>query len=294
MESSQLRRISIIGISILCLSPVEFFSNKLFENRKENKSDIVIATNSLMLEPNYLSNNYEIFNPNIKATSLLEKLASENKKKEISDSENNLESKTTNEKEKDNKEESKEKNNKEESKKEEKEETEVVIEEEEEYNSTSTIEEYIPEETTTTVTEEVEPVEYKETVVQAQPAAKPNTDVATSLVNYALQFVGNPYVYGGSSLTNGTDCSGFTMSIFANYGYSLPHSAESQSYLGSYVSLDSLEPGDLIFYGYNGYICHVAIYIGNGQIVHAATSSQGIVTANYQIMPIITARRILN
>ena len=80
----------MIGLSILCLSPVEFFSNKLFENRKEEK--VVLAINDTKLKPNYLSSNYEIFNPNIKTASELEKLASENKKKEISDTENKLES----------------------------------------------------------------------------------------------------------------------------------------------------------------------------------------------------------
>ena len=141
--------------------------------------------------------------------------------------------------------------------------------------------------------EAVPAVEYT-APVQAQTVPMPNPENAGSLVDYALQFVGNPYLYGGSDLYNGTDCSGFTMKIFEAYGYSLPHSAESQSYMGSYVSLDNLQPGDLIFYGYDGYICHVAIYIGNGQIVHAATSYEGITTASYQIMPIITARRILN
>ena len=125
-------------------------------------------------------------------------------------------------------------------------------------------------------------------------APQPNTDVATSLVNFALQFVGYSYVPNGADLYNGVDCSGFTMKVYEQFGYSLPHNAASQSSYGSYVSLDQLAPGDLIFYGYGGSICHVAIYIGNGQIVHAATSSQGIVTAGYQIMPIITARRILN
>ena len=87
MESSQLRRISIICISLLCLSPVDFFSNKLFDSR-EITNNIVIAKADMKLEPNYLLNNYEIFNPNIKtASENLEKLASENKKKEISDSE---------------------------------------------------------------------------------------------------------------------------------------------------------------------------------------------------------------
>ena len=263
MESSQLRRISIICTSLLCLSPVDFFSNKLFDN-KEVYNNIVIAQADMKLEPNYSSNNYEIFNPNIKtASENLEKLASENKKKEISDSENKLESETTNEEKKE--------------------------EEKEEETYTEVYEEPTYQETY----EAVPAVEYT-APVQAQTAEMPNPENAGSLVNYALQFVGNPYSYGGADLYNGTDCSGFTMKIFEAYGYSLPHSAESQSYMGSYVSLDNLQPGDLIFYGYDGYICHVAIYIGNGQIVHAATSYEGITTASYQIMPIITARRILN
>ena len=262
MESSQLRRISIICISLLCLSPVDFFSNKLFDNR-EAINNIVIAKADMKLEPNYLSDNYEIFNPNIKtASENLEKLASENKKKEISDSENKLESKKAEEKKEE----------------EQVEETYTEVYEEPTYEETY---------------EAVPAVEYT-APVQAQTAPMPNPENAGSLVNYALQFVGNPYSYGGADLYNGTDCSGFTMKIFEAYGYSLPHSAESQSYMGSYVSLDNLQPGDLIFYGYDGYICHVAIYIGNGQIVHAATSYEGITTAGYQIMPIITARRILN
>ena len=263
MESSQLRRISIICISLLCLSPVDFFSNKLFDNR-EVINNIVIAKADMKLEPNYLSDNYEIFNPNIKtASENLEKLASENKKKEISDSENKLESETTNEEKKE---------------EEIKEETYTEVYDEPTYEETY---------------EAVPAVEYT-APVQAQTAEMPNPENAGSLVNYALQFVGNPYSYGGADLYTGTDCSGFTMKIFESFGYSLPHSAESQSYMGSYVSLDNLQPGDLIFYGYDGYICHVAIYIGNGQIIHAATSYEGITTASYQIMPIITARRILN
>lgn len=268
MESSQLKRISIIGISILCLSPADYFSNKLFNNRKAE--NLVMASSDIKLEPNYQLNNYEIFNPNIKtASENFEKLASENKKKENSDKENKLESEKADENIKE---------------KEEEIETAVV----EEVQETSTYEE-VYEEQQPAVSEEVQVTEY-----QAQPVPAPNTQDATGLVNFALQFVGNPYVYGGADLYSGTDCSGFTMRIFENFGYSLPHNAESQSYYGSYVSLDSLMPGDLIFYGYDGYICHVAIYIGNGQIVHAATSYEGITTAGYQIMPIITARRILN
>ena len=270
MESSQLRRMSIIGLSILCLSPVDIFSNKLF-NKNTNR---IIASADVKLESNYLLNNYEIFNPNIKtASESLEKLASENKKKEKTESENNLESGTTNEKKK----------------VEEKEEEKEVVEE------TTIIEEYVEE--PATINEQVYETETQSVIaneVQAQSASLPDTQDAQGLVNYALQFVGNPYSYGGADLYSGVDCSGFTMKIFESFGYSLPHSAESQSYVGSYVSLDNLQPGDLIFYGYDGYICHVAIYIGNGQIVHAATSYEGITTANYQIMPIITARRILN
>lgn len=267
MESSQLRKISIIGISILCLSPVEFFSNQLFEDRKVETNQVVISSSDMKLQPNYLSNNYEIFNPNIKATNEeITTLVSENKKKEITESENKLESETANE--------------------ENVEEYEEVVEEVYEETSTSTSYQEVSEYTEPATVKTVEEPVYV-------PAPQPNTDVATSLVNFALQFVGYSYRSGGEDLYNGVDCSGFVMKVYEQFGYSLPHNAASQSSYGSYVSLDELAPGDLIFYGYNGSICHVAIYIGNGQIVHAATSSQGIITAGYQIMPIITARRIL-
>lgn len=116
--------------------------------------------------------------------------------------------------------------------------------------------------------------------------------VRNAIVAYALQFVGNPYVYGGSSLTNGTDCSGFTMSVYAKFGYSLPHQSASQSGCGTRVSLDSLLPGDLLFYSNGGSgIGHVALYIGGGQVVHASTSSTGIKisSANYRT-PICAVR----
>lgn len=103
------------------------------------------------------------------------------------------------------------------------------------------------------------------------------------LANYALQFVGNPYVYGGTSLTNGADCSGFTLAIYAQYGISLPHSATSQSYYGTSVSISDREPGDLIFYhpdGAGGYD-HVGIYVGNDTVVHASTAATGIKTSAY-------------
>lgn len=101
------------------------------------------------------------------------------------------------------------------------------------------------------------------------------------VVDYALQFVGNPYVYGGTSLTNGADCSGFVQSVFRDCGYSLPRVAASQAYSGTQKSMEELEVGDLLFYGYGGSITHVALYIGDNQIVHASTAATGIKVSEY-------------
>lgn len=109
------------------------------------------------------------------------------------------------------------------------------------------------------------------------------TSTRASLCNYASQFVGNPYVWGGTSLTNGADCSGFVMSVFAKYGVYLPHSSSGQSYCGTSVSSSQMQPGDLVFYGSGG-INHVAIYIGNGMIVHAANTRRGIVFNSWNYM----------
>ncbi|MFQ9243707.1 MAG: NlpC/P60 family protein [Lachnospiraceae bacterium] len=102
------------------------------------------------------------------------------------------------------------------------------------------------------------------------------SDAKVSLVQYAKQFIGNPYVWGGTSLTSGADCSGFTMSVFKKYGISLPHHAASQAQMGTKVSLTDAQPGDLVFYAKNGRINHVAIYIGSGQVVHASSPKTGI------------------
>lgn len=120
-----------------------------------------------------------------------------------------------------------------------------------------------------------------------------NIELANQIVNYALQFVGNPYVYGGNSLTNGTDCSGFTSLVFANFGISLPRSSYSQGDVGVYVNPSNRQIGDLVLYGYDGQISHAALYIGNNQVVHALNSNVGIVVTNYNIMPVITVRRVL-
>lgn len=101
------------------------------------------------------------------------------------------------------------------------------------------------------------------------------TDIQMEICEYARQFVGNPYVWGGTSLTKGADCSGFTLSVYKNYGVSLPHSSKAQANCGTKIDLSEVQPGDLIFYGGKN-IHHVAMYIGNGQIVHAQSAKTGI------------------
>ena len=138
------------------------------------------------------------------------------------------------------------------------------------------------------------------TLAQALPTAKTIeqvkygdgvSDVRASVVSYALQFVGNRYVWGGTSLENGVDCSGFTMRILGKYGISLPHSSKAQPSYGTKISASEAKPGDLFFYGSGRSISHVAIYIGNGQIVHASNKRDGIKVSNaYYRNPICVAR----
>lgn len=106
------------------------------------------------------------------------------------------------------------------------------------------------------------------------------SDARVSIVQYAKQFLGNPYVWGGTSLTNGADCSGFTMSIYANYGISLPHSSRAQANCGTRIDPANARPGDLFFYGNGSGINHVAMYIGGGQVIHASTERTGIRISN--------------
>ncbi|MBR3806908.1 MAG: C40 family peptidase [Lachnospiraceae bacterium] len=119
------------------------------------------------------------------------------------------------------------------------------------------------------------------------------SDVRVELCEYAKQFVGNPYVWGGTSLTKGADCSGFVLSVFAKFGVTLPHYSVSQSQEGTKVAIEDVLPGDLIFYSNGKQINHVAIYIGNGQVIHASSPKTGIKISKYNYRTPVKARRIL-
>ena len=119
------------------------------------------------------------------------------------------------------------------------------------------------------------------------------SDVRVALCEFAKQYVGNPYVWGGVSLTKGADCSGFVLSVFKNYGISLPHSSRAQANCGAAISTSELKPGDLVFYGNGSGINHVAIYIGGGQVVHASNSRVGIIISNMRYRTPVKARRII-
>lgn len=115
---------------------------------------------------------------------------------------------------------------------------------------------------------------------ERKAAEEARLEMRQGIVDFALQFVGNPYVYGGTSLTNGADCSGFVMSVFAEFGYELPRVAAAQCAASEKKSVADIEAGDLVFYG-DGGIDHVALYIGDGKIVHASTAATGIKVSDY-------------
>ena len=121
-----------------------------------------------------------------------------------------------------------------------------------------------------------------------EPASPGDSGKGKEIADFACRYVGNPYVSGGTSLTNGADCSGFTWAVYNNFGYSLPRSSYSQSTYGREVSYSEAQPGDIIYYG-----GHVGIYIGGGKIVHASTAATGIKISNALYRSIITVRRIV-
>lgn len=120
--------------------------------------------------------------------------------------------------------------------------------------------------------------------IEAQKAAK-----RQSVVDFAEQFIGNPYVWGGTSLTRGADCSGFVKSVYANFGVSLPHSSYGMRRVGTEVSVNDIQPGDIVCYA-----GHVGIYAGNGQIVNAIDDDHGIGMSSLRYTKIVTVRRIFN
>lgn len=128
----------------------------------------------------------------------------------------------------------------------------------------------------------------KATYNTAEIYASNGSDAGKNIAAYACSFIGNPYVPGGTSLTNGADCSGFTQAVYRNFGYSIPRNSYSQRSAGKEVSLSEAQPGDIVCYA-----GHVALYIGNGKIVHASTVKTGIKIGYVSYKPIITIRRII-
>lgn len=135
-----------------------------------------------------------------------------------------------------------------------------------------------------------------ETTVTDVPAGSSGITGFTGqdVANFAVQFEGNPYVYGGTSLTNGADCSGFVQSVYANFGIYIARTAGAQSNEGIAVDEANIQPGDMVFYDHNtGSVEHVGIYIGNGQIIHASTSRTGIIIADMHYSNVFKIRRLI-
>ena len=119
------------------------------------------------------------------------------------------------------------------------------------------------------------------------------SDIRVDICQYAKEFLGNPYVWGGTSLTKGADCSGFVQGVFKKYGVRLPRTSREQANSGTTVSLSEVKAGDLIFYGNGRHINHVAIYIGGGQVIHASNRKTGIKISNMTYRSPVKAVRVL-
>lgn len=145
-------------------------------------------------------------------------------------------------------------------------------------------------------TELVKPKENKAlyyTMTSVKEASK-GSAVRNAVLEFAAQFVGNPYVWGGTSLTEGADCSGFVQQIYLNFGYTLPRVAEDQAQYGMQIPVEDAAPGDLIFYAENGYIYHVVMYAGDGKTIEAANEDVGIIYGNVDTTDAVWATRILD
>lgn len=129
--------------------------------------------------------------------------------------------------------------------------------------------------------------------ISLEEDAQLHTQPGDEIVNYALQFVGNPYVWGGTSLTGGADCSGFALAVYADFGYQLPRTSRAQAEGGVNVLEGEMQAGDLVFYSSGGSINHVAIYMGDGQVVHASNEENGIMVSDVNYRTITKVVRYL-
>ena len=165
----------------------------------------------------------------------------------------------------------------------------VYEEEDYSYEETPVIEEYDEKEYEDYSNNYVEEdYEQEEEVIYSETTSSGD---GSYIVDYAKQYVGNPYVYGGNSLTNGVDCSGFTQQVFGDNGISLARTAADQSQGGQDVSMDDLQAGDLLFYDNGGYVGHVAIYCGDGTVVHASNEETGITISDVDYRTPVSAKR---
>jgi cell wall-associated NlpC family hydrolase len=146
-----------------------------------------------------------------------------------------------------------------------------------------------------TAVEEIKPADNKATyytITSIKEGARYN-EVREKILEKALSCVGNPYVWGGTSLTHGADCSGFVQSLYALFGYHLPRVAAAQSRVGTQIPVSDAAPGDLIFFARNGYVYHVAMYAGDGKTVEAYSSAYGIITKELSERNAVWATRII-